>query len=283
MTNNLLAFDLEIATPFPPDGDWHHKGLGISVAVAYHMQDVLGFAKPQGIYETWLPPQIDLGGQDYQWETRIPPQVIAKMVQYLNLMLTKGYKLVTWNGVGFDFPFIYEHLGQRPLWKSLIQQVALRSYDACFQLVCERGFAVGLEAACKGFGLGAKLEGMHGELAPEMWSGTRDTERCAELQKMTGLAPGTAAAQRRVLEYVTRDVEMTYDVYQQIAAHDGQLRWINRRGGKSRHQFGKRESRDWPLATARECLTIAEPDTAWMDAELRERFARGRFTGWLSK
>jgi hypothetical protein len=30
-------------------------------------------------------------------------------------------------------------------------------------------------------------------------------------------------------------------------------------------------------------LTIAEPDTAWMDEELRERFKRERFTGWLGE
>jgi hypothetical protein len=277
MANNILAFDLEIATPFPNDGEWRHKGLGISVATAYHVQD------GQGIYETWLPPRIDLGGQDYEWETRIPPQQVAKMVQYLQSQVMKGARLVTWNGVGFDFPFIQEHLGERPLWESVTKALAMQSYDACLQLVCERGFAVGLEAVCRGFGLGAKLDGMHGDLAPEMWTGYVDKARRQELMEITGIEPGTTVAQRRVLEYVMRDAKMTYDAYEQIAAHDGQLRWVNYRGARSRHRFGKRASRDWPLAQARDCLTIAEPDTAWMDEELRERFKRERFTGWLGE
>ena len=171
------------------------------------------------------------------------------------------------------------------MWKSLIQQVALRSYDACFQLVCERGFAVGLEAACQGFGLGAKLEGMHGSIAPEMWSGgfgKERKERIAELMETTGLEPGTPAAQRRVLEYVMRDAKMTYDVYEEIAKHN-ELRWINDQGQKSGHCYWHADSNSWPMVDARECLTIAEPDTDLLSEHLRSKFARGRSTGWLEE
>jgi hypothetical protein len=186
---SYAAFDIEIAKEIPEGcDDWREIApLGIScAALAY--PDPLGIGHRYMIWEGW--PQMDL-------------KQIGKMLADLEWVGGRGTQIVTWNGLGFDFPVIAQEIYQ----PTRIAMLARSHIDMMFMVVAKNGHYLGLDKAARGMGLGGKrkevqlrdgssIHDMSGAKAPRMW---------AERE--------TAA----VLEYLKDDVSQTLDLAYEIA------------------------------------------------------------------
>lgn len=160
----------------------------------------------------------------------------------------KGYQIVTWNGLGFDFPLLAIECHDDGL-TALIKEFAANHIDIGFQMLCEKGFMCGLNAAARGMKLSGKTEGMHGDLAPAMWKESREKQDI-------------------VLEYVAQDSRTTGEVYEAIIDQGGSLVWITKKGYPIRrpwfptlrgNEYGVR------LLKVAEAMELSLPDTSWMD------------------
>ena len=228
-----LAFDLEIAKVLPEDfGELKQfRPLGISCAATLCSGE-----------EPLLWTEQDARGG---YARQLLPATAARLVEYLQERSTAGYRIVTWNGLGFDFDVLYEESGWLPACKTL----ALEHTDMMFHIFCEKGYALSLDKAARGMGLAGKMEGMDGALAPSLWQ---------------------EGQQERVLEYLQQDARITLQL-----AQEGQrqrvLRWVSTTLKLQELKL----PRGWlPVKDAR---NLPLPDTTWM----RDPWSRHKFTGWL--
>jgi len=231
----FLAFDLEIARIIPEgETDWR-KFWPLGISCAATLTD-------DGDLRLWY------GGQGAIAPTpRMNGLECAVLARYLWSMAEQGYRIVTWNGLGFDFKVLATESRLRDLCKELARQHC----DLMFHFFCANGYAIGLDRAARGMGLPGKPEGMDGAMAPRLW---------AEGQHQT------------VLSYVEQDVRLTLGIADK-ALEIGELHWISRQGRLC----------SWLLPpagwlTAEEALRLPEPDVSWID----DPWPRSRFTGWLS-
>ena len=222
--NKLTAFDFEIVNPrLPerlPDGAdlWDYAPHYISVAGVWVLLN--------GNTDNYAICPMVGGRAAACFDERATHEVLDKLL----VAQEQGYAIVSWNGAGFDFRVLAELL---PARKHEVVELCKKSYDPMFQILCLRGFMVGLGAVCKGFGLGEKK--MHGQSAL-VW-------------------PNNAV---QIIEYVKDDASKTGRVLLKILEHSG-LRWVTKKGMWSFQAFYR-----GPL-TVEECLAIPLPDTSWMD------------------
>jgi hypothetical protein len=119
-----------------------------------------------------------------------PARCLAKsdairLVEYLLMLQTNGYKIVTWNGAGFDFRCLAQVSGMFDECQSL----ALNHFDMMFHVLCAVGHPVSLAAAAAGLDLGRKMTSSRA--IPALWmSGKR----------------------AQVLEHLLQDVKMTLHI-----------------------------------------------------------------------
>lgn len=242
------AWDIEIAKQIP-DGtrDWKDiRPLGISCA-ALHLFDGNGISDIRLFHS----PAI-ASGQPYPQQMTLYD--LGLMVEALSMADRNGYRIITWNGLSFDFDVLAEEVG--PNLRQKVIDLALGHIDLGFQMVCERGFMCGLDTACRGMGVQGKLDGMHGDLAPIMWSGCPDPFQADSLTKNLGEAPGTRGAQDLVLRYVAQDVAATTNLIHAVDAQH-RLIWTAKSGRKSEWRVGN-------LLTAQEAMFLPPADTSWM-------------------
>jgi hypothetical protein len=239
---DLVAFDLEIAKEIPEGEElMAHRPLHITCAAACNhiMRDHIWHSgRGPARYSSWMEPTMAQNVADclYKWHSR-------------------GATIVTWNGLGFDFDILAEEC-QSQEHKDRLIEVALGHVDMGFQMLCEKGFMCGLEAAALGMGLPGKLEGVTGAQAPAMWK-------------------QGVWEQEKVLAYVRQDVFTTMRVYQEILK-TGKLCWVTKKGTVSKWTPTLKDGR---MLTANECLELPLPDTSWMDAA----WPREKFYGWTEK
>lgn len=228
-----LAFDLEIAKEVPQGGDWHaERPLGVTCA---------GIAKKEGTL-------TNVVATAFHGTPQMTPEQCRGLADYLLAHWREGWTVVTWNGLGFDFPVLAEEC-RSFAHAEQIRLLARDHVDPAFAMLCDKGYMVGLDTANKGMGLAGKTEGMSGALAPVMWKQGEDERR-------------------QVLEYVKQDARATLELWLAIRA-EGRLRWISRSG---------RENVWWPRALkVADALATPEPDTSWMD----DPWPRSKFAGWL--
>ena len=226
-----LAFDIETAKL--PEGDWRScRPLGISCAAT--------------LLADSDQPRLWHGGGDRTCPAdRMSREEAAALVRYLSEKVERGYTIVTWNGVGFDFDILAEESGLFDCCRTL----ALAHVDMMFHVLCKLGYGVSLDAAARGMGLERKPEGMNGALAPALWAEGKREE---------------------VLRYVAQDVRTTLELAR-VCESRGELRWVARSGKVRCMTLGE----GW--LTVREALGLPLPDTSWMD----EPWPRERFTGWM--
>lgn len=220
----LLAFDLEIAKEIPEgETDWiAHRPLGIScAAITADNYGAVWHGKPQL----------------NEWQCR-------EIVGHLLECFEQGYRIVGWNSLSFDFLVLAEESGRSEECKFL----AANHLDMMFQIFCLRGHVLGLDKAARGMRLTGKMEGMHGALAPELW---------------------TAGEYQKVLDYLSQDVQITLELAKAVE-YLGFLRWRSNSGKWVRQPIAH-----WQ--TVLECLEIPQPDTSWMT----DPWPRSKFTGWL--
>ncbi len=229
----FLAFDLEIAKVLPENASdlMVHRPLGISCAAT-----------------------LAAGGEPILWHGRKDGQVADRMVQadagelvlYLQEMVSAGYTIFSWNGLGFDFDVLAEESGMVRQCRDL----ALNHVDMMFHFFCLKGFAVGLDSVAKGMGLKGKPAGIEGSLIPGMWA---------------------KGEHRVVLDYVAQDARTTLEVAQAVQ-DKGRLCWITNRG----------DMRIAPVGTwlkAEDACALPEPDVSWM----AKPWPRTKFMGWTDR
>ena len=226
-----LAFDLEISNPIP-DGAVdikHFRPLGISCAATLTSSNEL---------KLWYGENEQTGIAN-----RTPVEKLNALVAYMLERESEGYKIVTWNGLGFDFDILFEETGGNADCKNL----ACRHYDMMFHIFCEKGYPLSLDKAARGMKLAGKTEGMDGSLVPQLWKDGQFT---------------------KVLEYLTQDVQTTLDLASACETRH-RLEWFSNTGRLQHLALPK----GW--LSVNEALNLPEPDTSWMsDPWTRSKFTR---------
>lgn len=233
----FLSFDIETAKITPPDEDIQaHRPLGIACWAVAWQHEKSGDIVAQSGFGI---------GQDGSTLPRMTQSQCRLLVARLNRAVHyQHFTILAHNGVSFDFDILAEESGMH----DICAELAMNSVDPCLMVHCMRGYPVGLEAICKGFGLQGKTEGMSGALAPQMWADGQFDE---------------------VLEYVKQDVRATLEVALEIEKRK-RLMWVSKSGRRKTLPIPK-------LLTAQEALQLPEPDTSWMDTPI----PRSRFTEWM--
>jgi uncharacterized protein with GYD domain len=214
------AFDLEIAEPMESE----YAGQHISCAAVYTKNGVQYFS-----------------GKPY-----MKPFEVGMMIGELVKLTHKGYSILTWNGLSFDFKVL---AAQSQLF-DVVKMLAFQHYDPMFQVLCVKGFPIGLDKACVGADIQGKkhvvslkngevLTEMGGKRAPELW------------------AVGEYEA---VLEYLHDDVSQLWELAKRIE-NQGMIRWTSNSGRFNSFAVPK-------LLTVKECLAIPLPDTSWMTSHI---------------
>lgn len=165
-----------------------------------------------------------------------------ELLHQLTSQQQAGVKIFTHNGTGFDFLLLGLEAGRL----AEAAQLALDSYDLCFQLLCMLGYPVGLEAISLGMGLGSKENG--GELIPGLWEAGKVEEVLVHLLDDT-----------RLLRSIIEEVEKTKVI-----------KWYTRSGNFRAVHVPK-------LLTVQECLKLPPVDNSWMD----KPWKREDFIEWI--
>lgn len=179
------------------------------------------------------------------------------LVDYLwELTTLRNAALVTFNGVSFDLRVLAVSCDSA-LHSDRCKQMALASYDPCLQVMCERGFPIGLDASCRGMGL--KSKSGSGADAPEEWVS-------GDPKRMAG-----------VVEYCAEDVRATLGLFG--ATRKG-IRWISKAGKLAKHEW-----RAGAPATALDCILSPFPDMSWAKPtpDAGELPPRLKFVEWIGK
>lgn len=231
-----LAFDIEIAREIPPGtADWKtYRPFGIACAVAWASDS----CSPAYLYQQAAPLGLCTGGS-------MTVQTCKEVVEYLTEMVSLGYTIVTWNGLGFDLDVLAEESG-------LIDEcaaLALDHIDMMFHFFCIKGFALSLNKAAVGAGLAGKTPGMTGEMAPALWANGKYEE---------------------VLRYCQQDVRTTLDLALAIE-NTREVRWTSNSGRPNVCPMPD------GLFPVRRALGLPLPDTSSM----ANPWPRSKFTGWL--
>ena len=159
-------------------------------------------------------------------------QETAALAEYLDQMTEAGYRIVTWNGLAFDFNILAEESAAKEICKRL----AWNHVDMMFHVFCKQGYRVALDRAAQGMGIVGKKRGMSGILAPRLWAECRYQE---------------------VLDYVSQDVRITLNLAQRCQ-ESGAFRWITQKGTRQRLDLPE----GW--LTAKAAFVLPLPDTSWM-------------------
>ena len=236
MARKYLAFDLETSKDVPgTEFDWRpHRPLGIACAAA------LACDATEAIL--WHGKNAD-GTPAKQ----LSPEEARRVVSQLAKMVSGGYTLLTWNGLGFDFDVLSEESGAFEECREL----ALNHVDMMFHVFCDRGFPVALDKAAQALGIPGKPAGMSGMLAPRLWAEGRHQE---------------------VLDYVAQDVRIALEIAQACDKKHS-FRWMTRKGSVSSMSL----TRGW--LTVCDAMKLPEADTSWMSSPIPRR----QFSEWLGK
>ena len=199
------------------------------------------------------------------------------------IQMSHSKYIVTWNGLGFDFLVLA--IESRDFeYKKKVANLALGSIDPFFNMFCDKGFGIGLQKMSQALGIKGKLEGMHGSLAPYMWTGNPagiSPEALEEVEHFLAEA-GSIEAQEICLDYVKQDAKATYDVYRALA-RERHVHWTTQKGTTSKTPWTPRHLHPWTpgdpqdrLLVCDESLKVREPNTSWMDNPR----SRSEFMGW---
>jgi hypothetical protein len=234
MKPQYVAFDIETAKEIPgEDFNWRsHRPLGITCAATLasdSTEPLLWHGKTRDGHPT---------GQMSRGEA-------SELAEYLSKMTVDGYRVLTWNGLSFEFDILAEESGPPAICK----KIALGHVDMMFHAFCVLGYPIALDKAAHGMGLPGKPVGISGSLAPRLWA-----DGCF----------------KEVLAYVAQDVRIAMTVAEACEQRK-RLDWITRKGTRSSIPLRN----GW--LTVREALRLPEPDTSWMSSPI----PRGNFAAWL--
>ena len=233
----FVAFDLEIAKPVPdgPDILIHRPGIACAAlaregaeraSILFDPSESPGFFGP---------------------ETTMTREGALRILAALDEAVGRGDTLVTWNGAGFDFRLLADETDRH----ADCARLAMASVDMMFQVLCERGHPLSLDAALKGAALPPKM--------------TEVTLRSGEAVHISGAeAPQywQAAEYGAVAAYCAADAERTVELAA-ACQRSRQLAWVSQKGRLN--QIYLRTG--W--LTVEQCLALPLPDTSWMTNPMR--------------
>lgn len=236
MVRKYIAFDIETAKDVPgSDFNWKpHRPLGIACVATL----------PSDVQEPTIWYGKKPGGTP---APRMSRDDCRSLLDYLSRMVGKGYTILTWNGLGFDFDVLSEESEAFEKCRDL----AMNHVDMMFHVFCDQGFPVALDKAAQALRIPRKPVGMSGILVPRLWAEDRYQE---------------------VIDYVSQDVRITLQVAL-VCEKTRSFAWVTRRG--SVNTIGL--LRGWLIV--RDALRLPEPDTLWMD----DPIPRERFTEWMER
>lgn len=188
-----LAFDLETAKALPAEqSNWNtDRPLGISCAAT------LASDSDRPVF--WH--GITACGRP---ASRMGQQDAKRLVRHLAAQTKRGYTVVSWNGLGFDFDILAEESGLLDECRTL----ALGHLDMMFHVLCLLGYGVSLDAAARGMRIEGKAKGVTGAIVPQMWAERKH---------------------KRVLDYLAGDVRTTLHLARSCE-EKRVFRWVTRRG-----------------------------------------------------
>ena len=223
--NRYLTFDLEIWRVLPDDIDnWASQpDLGISCQAVMSDDFYLQF-----------------DGR-YNENGRLTRESCRQFVRILLHFVRKGYTLVTFNVLAFDFRILAEESGMY----SECAALAWKHVDIMFLVVALKGHWVGLDTACKGMGIkgkqsevylndGTLITNMQGSLAPKLWQSNEYTA---------------------VSQYLAEDVRSLLDLTHALK-RKGTLEWVSR--------ANKLQTLTVSLDRVSKAWTYDTPDNSWM-------------------
>ena len=223
--DNFVAFDSEISKILPGDfRDWKfHRPLGISCAALQFNDEepVVWFSKTSA----------------GEYAAKMNRVDIQNLVRYMEEAVSKGWVIVTWNGLGCDFDVLAEESG---LFEEC-RLLALNHIDVMYHFFCITGYPLGLDKAAKGMGLEGKMQGMSGDLAPILWNkGEYET----------------------VIKYVSQDVKTTIDIAKEVQ-NKGYVAWTSNSGKYKQILFPD------GLYPVYKATQVSSPNTDWIDTPMR--------------
>jgi hypothetical protein len=233
----FVAFDVEIAKPVPDGPDILVHKPGIACAALAREGD----ERASILFDPAESPEL------FGPATTMTREGALRILAALEDAVGRGDTLVTWNGAGFDFRLLADESG-RP---ADCARLAMASVDMMFQVLCERGHPLSLDAALKGAALPPKMEQVtlrdgstvhiSGAEAPRYWQA------------------GEWAA---VATYCAADAERTAALAA-ACQRSRQLAWVSQKGRPNQVYLRT----GW--LTVEQCLALPLPDTSWMTRPMR--------------
>ena len=234
----FVAFDVEIAKPVPdgPDILIHRPGLACA-ALARE-----GEGPAAILFDPLASPEV------FDPATKAMTQAGAlRILAALEDAAGRGDTLVTWNGAGFDFRLLADETGRHVDCARLV----MASVDMMFQVLCERGHPLSLDAALKGAALPPKMD--------QVRLRNGDTVHITGVDAPRYWQAGEYAA---VAAYCAADAERTAALAA-ACQRSRQLAWVSQKGRPN--QIYLRTG--W--LTVEQCLALPLPDTSWMTKPMR--------------
>jgi len=241
-----VAFDLEISKQLEPNviDILAHRPLGISCAATITSESL----SSDDVTLLWY-------SHSTADEIHDPQMSVDDCKKLADYLCNTQCPIVGWNSLGFDLLVLADECKSAEYTVKLAK-LAYVHIDPYFQMVCEKGYGIGLETAAQGMHLKGKLKEVGGANAPAVWAEGRDS-------------------QDKVLEYVAQDARVTASVYQAIL-DSGVLRWISRSGRPQVWPANFRDTGgdDMRMLTVGEAMELPRPDTSWMtNPRFREDYA----------
>jgi len=178
---------------------------------------------------------------------RSGPMQREKIIEALAAMkrlIKRGYWIVTWNGLGFDYRILAEAAQGNDLTVVEVCRMAIQQIDIMYNFQCVAGFPASLENVSKAMGFNGKH--IKDDTIGRLWH-------------------GSSVDQDQVIEYVERDVMATFEIYDAIMKRRGKIVWKNRKGTKSARYLPMIMVDNQPvrLMNAVESVTLPYPNLDW--------------------
>lgn len=198
---------------------------------------------------------VDTEKVSYYWDKpHMTKETAQRLVKDLQKLVADGYILFGWNILKFDLPVIAYYSGMMDECGTL----ALNCVDPMFNVVCTKGYYLGLDKVLVGAGLesklhvvtlkdGSVLESMSGKQAPALWQ---------------------AGEYQAVLDYLAVDVFQPL----KLAFALGESKLMKWTSGSGKNMSMKTE-----LDTVKKCLRYPSVDNSWMDSPVK----REDYINWI--
>ena len=233
----FVAFDVEIAKPVPDGPDILVHKPGIACAAIVREDE----PRASILFDPSVSPEF------FDPAMTMTREGALRILAALEETAGRGDTLVTWNGAGFDFRLLADETGRHADCARLV----MASVDMMFQVLCERGHPLSLDAALKGAALPPKMDQV--------------TLRGGEAVHISGAeAPQyrQAGEHAAVAAYCAADAERTAALAA-VCQKSRRLAWVSQKGRPNEIYLRT----GW--LTVEQCLSLPVPDTSWMTRPMR--------------